>query len=321
MNKNSELQFIPRLGLQNLKRVQSGYVCTCPKCGINSPWKTKLYILTEHKSFVTVFCQKCGMNTNLRNFIRENRPLLFEEYKAEEKKELYSDIKNGNIFKKQVQKSEINTHIELQYKFKLNTKYFKSATAYRESVEFCKKRYITEHIDSFFYNIHPKNVLSGMIIFPFYLEDQETLYGFQGRHCKEKLFNTHSKNESMKVYNMYNVELNKPVHIFESIIDSLMVDNSIAMLGTSLSKPVLDMMKDKIFITDNDKVGKNKALQYLNEGHKCFIYPDNFKYKDFNEAVCAGMPKSELSWLIKDNVFDKTRGITKLKLQILKMKN
>lgn len=121
----------------------------------------------------------------------------------------------------------------------------------------------------------------------------------------------------MKIYNIYNVDFDKPVYCFESIIDSLMVENSIAMLGTSLSIPVSNMIKHKIMVTDNDRVGKTKTLQYLNEGHSCFIFPNNFKYKDFNEAVCDGYKKSDLSKLLEDNTFKKEAGVSRIRFQLM----
>ena len=91
----------------------------------------------------------------------------------------------------------ININTPLQYQFQLNEKYFKPAAHYRKAVEFCKKRKIEDHIDKFYYNIHPKSALSDMIIFPFTMEDKITLYGLQGRHPEYKRFMTFSKNESL----------------------------------------------------------------------------------------------------------------------------
>jgi hypothetical protein len=159
--------------------------------------------------------------------------------------------------------------------------------------------------------------MNGMVIFPFLLEDNETLYGLQGRHTDKKLFHTISNNESMKIYNIFNVNLEEPVPVFESIIDSLMVDNAIAMLGSTLSVGVSNMIKKKIMITDNDRIGKMRTLQYLNEGHKCFIFPPTFKYKDFNEAVCDGFPKQDLSRLIRNNTYEGLSGIVKIKLNLM----
>lgn len=121
----------------------------------------------------------------------------------------------------------------------------------------------------------------------------------------------------MKVYNLFNVNLDEKVYIFESIIDSLMVSNAIAMLGTTLSEQVKNMIKYKVYVNDNDREGRKRTLQYLNDGHSCFIFPKSFKYKDFNEAVCDGFRKEDLPRLIKENTFKGMEGIVKIQFQMM----
>lgn len=320
MDKLSEMKYIHTIHLPRLKRVQAGWVCSCVKCKEgSSPHKTRMYFLTENKHYITVYCQHCGYSTNLKTFLQEFFPSAYLDYVEEEKLIRYNDIKNGTLVKKEKYQSELNNVIDLQYKFKLNRKYFKPAKNYEKAVSFCKKRNILEHIESLYYNVHPKSALSGMVIFPF-VTDNGDLYGFQGRHTEQKRFHTHSKNESMKVYNLFTVKVDEPVYIFESIIDSLMIPNSIAMLGTTLYKPVIAKMPHRIYITDNDKEGMKRCMQYLKEGEKCFIFPEFFHYKDFNEAVCDGYKKQELKRLIKENTFEGTLGIAKLTFQIMKRK-
>jgi hypothetical protein len=321
MHKTNELKYIHQIGLQNLKKVPSGYMCSCPICKEgSSPWKTRFYILTEKKDYITVYCQKCSYCTNFKTFLREYSPYIFAEYQLEDRQELLSDLKNGTLVKKQNYKSDWNKEVELKYKFKLNEKYFQPAINYKAAYEFCKRRNIVEYIHDLYYNVHPDSMLSGMIVFPFIMGDRETLYGFQGRHTEKKLFHTYSKNESMKVYNLYNVDVTKTVYAFESIIDSLMMDNTIAMLGTTLSENVFKKLKDIVYVCDNDGTGLKRTLQYLNEGKKCFIFPDSFKFKDFNEAVMGGINKSTLPSLVEENTFQGLSGITKINFNLMKRK-
>jgi hypothetical protein len=315
MEKYNEIKYIPMLGLPKLKQISSGYVCSCPICHEGrSPWKTRLFILTQNKSFITVFCQNCGYDTNLKSFIKQINPYLFEDYKKEERIELLADLRNGTLQKKAKEiDNGVCKELDFKYIFNLNKTYFKPAREYSACFDFCKKRNIIEHIDRFYYNIHPNHVLSGMIIFPFQTGD-ESLYGFQGRHTTTKKFHTHSKNDSAKIFNLFNVELDDPVYIFESIIDSLMLENSIAMLGVTISEAVSNKIKDQIFILDNDKRGIDTSIKYAEENKKIFIYPNSFKYKDFNEAVCAGMPKKELKDMVDSNIFEGFQAVVKLKL-------
>jgi hypothetical protein len=156
-----------------------------------------------------------------------------------------------------------------------------------------------------------------MVIFPSYCEDGETLFAFSGRHTDRKLFYIHSKNEAFKVFNIFNVNLKENVFIFESIIDSYTVDNSIASLGSDISENILKMIQKPVFCLDNDNTGRIKTLKYLQKGYKCFIPPVTFSYKDFNEAICNGWTKERLEQLVKDNIYEGFGGVTIINLRMI----
>lgn len=315
MDKFNEIKYIRMLGLNKLKQIPAGFVCSCPICREGkSPWKTRLFILTQKKSFITVFCQNCGYDTNLKTFIKQLNPYIFEDYKKEERAELLADLRSGNLNRKDREVDNgVSKELDIKYIFNLNKTYFKPANEYSACIDFCKKRNITEHINRFYYNIHPSHMLSGMIIFPFQT-GEGSLYGFQGRHTSTKTFHTHSKNDSAKIFNLFDVDLDEPVYIFESIIDSLMIDNSIAMLGVTISEAVSNKIKNQIFIFDNDKRGIDSSILQAKQNKKIFIYPNSFKYKDFNEAVCKGVPKQELKQMVDENIFDGMKAVVKLNL-------
>lgn len=316
MNKFNELKYIPRLPLKKLRRFSGGWFCSCPICNEgSSPWKTRMFILTEKKTFITVYCHNCGYDTNLKTFIGQLDPLLHEEYVKEEKQEYLDGLKNGTLVtKEKVQKKEKVNIDNLKYIFNLNSEYFVPAKQSSDAVAFCKKRRIIDFIDDLYYNVHQAHTLTGMVIFPFYTDNKQSLYGFQGRHTSEKRFHTHSKNEGMKIYNYYNVDTSKQVYVFESIIDSMMIDNTTAALGVSIGPEVEERLNDPIYILDNDKKGIDTAIKYASENKKIFIYPKNFGFKDFNEAVCKGFPKTELKQMVNENSYKGFSATVRLNL-------
>lgn len=149
------------------------------------------------------------------------------------------------------------------------------------------------------------------------MPDGETLYAFTARHTEFKKFHTHSKNESFKIFNFFQVNLKEEVFIFESIIDSYTVTNSVAALGADISKSILDKIEQPIFVFDNDFTGKIKTEKYLNQGYRCFIPPDDFHYKDFNSALCDGMTKEQLNKILKSNIYSGIIGISKIKFKLM----
>jgi len=240
-------------------------------------------------------------------------------YRKKEKEEFIAGLKKGSFNLKQKTIKEDKPITKLMYQFQLNEKYFKPAKLYREAVEFCKKRKIIDKIDSLYYNTNVKSVLNGMVIFPFYMEDNKTLYGFMGRHTSSKLFHVHSKNSSFKAYGVFQVNKKKPVIVVESIIDSMNIENAIAMVGADLTTGVRDYLKgcELIYANDNDATGIKKALKYSEQKEKVFVWPKGMKAKDFSDLAMLGVPNDQVVKMIMDNTFEGIELKTRLTFKML----
>lgn len=320
MTKIDQLTYLLQMHLQNMKKTESGYNFRCPICGDSKKniSKRRCWALTKKDpNDVLVYCHNCGYSSKFKTFLRNVNNTLFLEYQKHERQEKLNDARKGTLFSKPKSNVEINIDIPIQYQFKLNSKYFKPARNYKKAIEFCKKRKILDKINQLYYCIHPDNACSGMLIFPCLMPDGETLYAFTARHTEFKKFHTHSKNESFKIFNFFQVNLKEEVFIFESIIDSYTVTNSVAALGADISKSILDKIEQPIFVFDNDFTGKIKTEKYLNQGYRCFIPPDDFHYKDFNSALCDGMTKEQLNKILKSNIYSGIIGISKIKFKLM----
>ncbi len=322
MNKQEEIEFFLQCRLNNLIKTNEGYRFSCPFCGEgNSPWKRRCQLLTT-KDHNTIYCFNCGISTSISVLLRHSYPYLFEQYKEKEKQLFIEDLRKGKLNKKiQDIKPQININTKLQHQFKLNPKYFKPAKEYKEAVEFCKRRKIEEHLDILTYCIHPKLPCSGMVIFPFLMEDRKTIYGFIGRKPDTKMFHLHSTNDGFKVFNLFQVDKSKPIVAVESQIDCLNLENSIAMLGADLSFNVREILKDcnLTLAFDNDRTGIKKTEKYIDMGYKVFLWP-NSNCKDFNELRQEGWSKVRLMKFIKENTFKGLDAKTRIKLKIMRTK-
>lgn len=321
MFKSDQIYFLLQCNLQGIKKTESGYNFSCPICGDSkkNQSKRRCWALTrKDPNDLLIFCHNCGWSSKIKLFLEKVNKYLYNEYVAKEKEDNLTKAKQGCSPKKQTALNNfININIPIKYKFRLNQKYFKPAKNYKEAIEFCTKRKILDRMDSLFYCVHPNSPASGMIIFPCYMEDGETLYAFLGRHTKFKKFHIFSHNESFKIFNIFNVKLDEDVYVFESIIDSYLIENSVAVLGADVSVNVLERIKKPVFVFDNDSTGRKKILKYYKldkEGKKYnfFIPPDNFHYKDFNEAYCAGWTKEKLGRLLKDNIYTGIAAYSKI---------
>jgi len=324
-----ELQFINELTLRNLQRREAGYNFSCPLCNEGkSPHKRRGWILLagvkyDHNTFMCHNCLPEG--TSVRKFISLIDPIVFEKYKKFEKKKYIEDIKAGRIHSKK-KYINISPNNELKdkpkYIFPFNKNTFISLydPEASDALLYCKKRKIPDSvIKTLLYCPHEKYSFGKMLIFPLWY-NSERAYGFQGRSIEGKRFHTFMPNTSYKVYNLFQVDKTANVYVFESIIDSYVINNSISMLGADLSKPVLKILPKRIFVFDNDRTGEEKTLKYLERGEKCFIWPNGIKAKDFGELIEKNIDKASLRKVIKANIYSGFKGITEIKLKLSKSK-
>lgn len=92
------------------------------------------------------------------------------------------------------------------------------------------------------------------------------------------------------LFNIMNINPNLPLTIVEGPIDSLAIENCIALQGATKMNNYFDNMKDVRYLFDNDKVGKQHTIKKLKE-HKFVFLWDKYikemgvkhKIKDIND--------------------------------------
>ncbi|MGI7717294.1 toprim domain-containing protein [Campylobacter coli] len=301
----------------------------CPICGDSKHKKSvKRLHLYEKQGVTLVHCFNgdCELNTQmgLSNFLKIYKPELLLPYKSENFKFKINSI-DANIELKVDTKNEVetmkscfnsgsnisnisnNTSIESkpsiesnsnnEFKFINLTSVLDTNTS--KQIEFLKSRRFNDDTISFldFYNGTKSFNLNGVyygikdyLVIPF--SKDSSYYGFYARSLTEKRFINFTLNQNYGVWNLFNVDLNKPVFIFEAILDALSFrqiyrTNQIIALNTStIAKNVLDLIKYPFFCLDNDKVGIEKMIKYNSIQNSHFIcYPNDLKQKDFNEIL------------------------------------
>lgn len=312
----TELQFAMAIPLRNKMKHPKGFIYSCPYCGDH---KKRAYLLISHDKSVA-YCHNCTFSTSLKKLIEYVDPTLFEEYVLKERDERKHQLLAGELGRKKhtFNPIAINSITDKEHDlklFKFNQKYFVPATSNKDCIAYANKRKFPQEIfETLYWNNHPSQPFGSMLIYPF--EKGEYVYGFQGRRLQEKRFYNFSRNESFKIYNIFGVDLEQDVPIFESIIDSFHIKNSVAMCGSSLSAQVQAMIKNKVWVFDFDKTGINKALSLVvnNQNERVFIPPTDLrKWKDFNAMVCAGVKESYLQDVVKENTFSGISAISRLK--------
>ena len=184
---------------------------------------------------------------------------------------------------------------------------------------FCKERKIpTERFKQLYFIDNVKNIeqLSEKyrdriqteeprLVLPFY-DDKGQLSGVTCRALRGealRYLTVKVKEDTPLIFGINDINKKKPIYVVEGPIDSLFVDNCIAVAGTSFGKlGQLNLPKDKlVVIFDNQP--RNKEVCKLIEkniesGYNVVIWPQTLEEKDINDMVLAG---KNVARLIKEN--------------------
>jgi hypothetical protein len=104
---------------------------------------------------------------------------------------------------------------------------------------------------------------------------------------------------------MNNVNKEIPITIVEGPIDSLFVDNCVAVAGTGFSKiESLGLNKELITIVFDNQPRNIEVCRlvekYINLNYKVFIWPCGIPEKDINDYVAG---RGEIQQLIRENTY------------------
>ena len=119
---------------------------------------------------------------------------------------------------------------------------------------------------------------------------------------------------------MYGLDKYNPFQmgfVTEGPIDSMFLRNSLAACGSDLASKLKDFEKDKITIVYDNEPRKPETVakieKAINSLYKVVIWPDNFKYKDINDAIIGGMTEQQIEDILHNNTFSGLRAEMELK--------
>jgi hypothetical protein len=99
----------------------------------------------------------------------------------------------------------------------------------------------------------------------------------------------------------------KPVYVVEGPIDSLFLDNAIAMAGSDLSNSC-NLNSDTEFVIVMDNENRNKEIvkkieAFIKRGYSVCIWDERIRQKDINDMILSGMRSEELHDSIESRTF------------------
>ena len=101
------------------------------------------------------------------------------------------------------------------------------------------------------------------------------------------------------LFNVMNVDMNIPLTIVEGPIDSLCIENAIALPGATKLNSYFDDIQNVRFLFDNDKIGKEHSLNKLKANKKTFLWSLYIKKMNIKNNV------KDINDIIKLNLYNK----------------
>lgn len=328
------IEYIYQLPLQQVTYKNNSYNFRCPLCGDSSVNSSKKRAWFYKKELKWMFhCFNCGRSETFTNFLKNHYPDVFESY--------LRDNFNPRVVEKIVEKDEKKENLK-------NTQdhiYILPLDSIVELSNFHPaKKYIIErkipddkhhllyYTDDFtkFANEMTNNRYPDWkfhdhrIVIPFFKRDK-IISMFQGRaisYSTMRYITVKVDEDAPKIYGIERVDWSKKVVVVEGPIDSLFLDNGIAMAGSDLSHETISKFFDKsqiIILMDVEPRNRqinNKIEKFLNLGYNVCLLPEEIrKYgKDINELILNGLTISEVNDIIHKNIYNGLEGILKHKL-------
>lgn len=290
----------------------------CPVCGDSQKNKLKMrgYIY-RRKSDLFFTCHNCGTGHSFGNLLKMVDRSLYSQYQMER----FKNESAGNTAKPDFSMVMEKPVFNIQKKINLPTieslPITHAARGYVKDRFIPKERwsdlYYAEDFDLFVKDIFPeydkKLYAEPRLVIPFY-DEKNILLGFQGRalvNSKVKYITIKLSDDNLKVYGLDRVDKTKKIYVVEGPIDSMFLQNSLAMMDASLYNVISTVGNyDYTFVFDNEPRNKDvcKHMQKaITMGKSVCIWPKHLDMKDINEMILRGYSPAVIQGIIDSNTF------------------
>lgn len=303
--------------LDRFKKVNKTYNFRCPFCGDSQKNKMKArgFFFPIDSSTYLYKCHNCEISCNLNTFLENVDQMLFKQYNME-KLSLMGDNRvktDVEVFADKMKKPEFIRTTELN-----NLKKISQLDYNHPAKVYVDKRKIPTHYHSkLFYAPKFKKFVNSILpgkfesekydeprlIIPF-LNEEKKLIGFQGRAFSNKSMRYITimlDEKSPKIFNLDECDRTKTHYILEGPIDSMFVENSIAMAGGSIDWNYVN--DHSVFVYDNEPRSKEtckKIEKMIESGNSVVIWPEFIRQKDVNDMILKGI--KNIDRILIDNI-------------------
>lgn len=312
--------------LQKFKQVKNNlYNFRCPYCGDSQKYKNKArgYIY-QSKNDHNFKCHNCGMSRSFTNFLKDQDPLLHDQYIMERYKSGLTGKKSNTpepkfnftapVFTKKTLDLPTIADLNKEHLARIYVESRNIPNKFLTQIYYCEKFKEWTNQQKHTFNSISKD--EPRIIIP--LINKGNLFGYQGRSLKKnstaKYITIILDEKHPKFYGLDNVDWNKTVYVVEGPIDSMFLDNSIAMVGSDFDKMffISNYDVDFVIVYDNEKRNKqivDKMMKAIELNFPIVIWPKDLREKDINDMISSGI---DVKKIIKENTFTGLEAKAKL---------
>jgi len=314
-----DLKFIMMLSprLDKFKKVRDNlFNFRCPYCGDSQKFRNKArgYFYRKKNDFF-FRCHNCGKGTTFSKVLQYvdadmYKEFVMEKFRGTEKiEEVEYNFKAPKFKKKDPKLKDLVLINKL--------------TSDHPVLKILKGRQIPEeHYDKFFLchkfyewaNIRtsvPRRDEHPRLVIPFY-DEEGNIFAAQGRAFgnEQPKYLTVKFEDRPKIFGLERVDLTQRVYVVEGPIDSLFLNNCLAVAGSDF----VDLPPcETTIIMDNEPRSKetvNKMEQLIEKNYELVIWPDSITQKDINDTVLAG--QQDIQTIIDNNTFAGLEATMKL---------
>ena len=285
----------------------------CPYCGDSKKSRTKArgYVFRK-KNDLFFKCHNCGVGASLGNLIKNIDSKVYNDYIVERYKR---GVKTNNpepefkfnapIFRKKGVFKNLKSISDLPTEHPAR----KIIEQRLIPSEFLSDLYLCESFFNFTNSLIPNKFpsLDGdhpRLLIPF-RDDKGEIFAYQGRafgNEQPKYITIKLDDDATKTFGLDRIDNTKQVYAVEGPLDSLFLDNCIAVGGADLVK----LAKHVIIIFDNEPRNKEICKQVervIEGGRKVVLWPNSIKEKDINDMILSGMTKENIQQIIIKNTY------------------
>ena len=280
----------------------------CPICGDSKKHKNKArgFVYRKKASFFYK-CHNCGVGLTFNNFLKHIDRGLYTEYRVEKYKEGETQgntpIPDKSPFKFEAPKFDksMNKHLDNLSKFS-DLEEGHPALSYVQNRKIPKEHWDKLYLVDKFYewsnSIFPEkfksiNIDYPRLVIPFFDKSGE-IFAYQGRAFgkeEPRYITLKIVSEKEKIYGLERINYDSHVYVVEGPLDSLFIDNCIAVAGADLNLLELSPNSTTV-IYDNEPRNKHtveRMFKSVDKNYHVVVWPQDLKQKDINDMYLSGI--------------------------------